>query len=154
MTAATDNPWAILDELIGISGVKHLTDKQGTQSAFYGRCSTEDNQDPKTSRGWQLENAREVHRAAAAVRSSKSSSTSGSRDPCRGSGGRQDARLLAALKDPGRSWNAVVVGEGTRCWFGNQFSLIAPRFEAYGVELWIPELGGDVSTRVTRRTRC
>ena len=57
MTAATDNPWAILDELIGISGAKHLTDKQGTQSAFYGRCSTEDNQDPKTSRGWQRENA-------------------------------------------------------------------------------------------------
>jgi len=57
MTAATDNPWAILDELIGISGVEHLTDKQGTQSAFYGRCSTEDNQDPKTSRAWQRENA-------------------------------------------------------------------------------------------------
>jgi hypothetical protein len=55
--------------------------------------------------------------------------------------------LLAALKDPGRSWNAVVVGEGTRCWFGNQFSLIAPRFEAYGVELWIPELGGVYDPR-------
>ena len=57
MTAATDNPWAMLDELIGISGVKHLAEKQGTQSAFYGRCSTEDNQDPKTSRAWQRENA-------------------------------------------------------------------------------------------------
>ena len=57
------------------------------------------------------------------------------------------SQLLAALKDPGRSWNAVVVGEGTRCWFGNQFSLIAPRFEAYGVELWIPELGGVYDPR-------
>ena len=37
-----------------------------------------------------------------------------------------------------------MVGEGTRCWFGNQFSLIAPRFAAYGVELWVPELGGQV----------
>lgn len=44
-------------------------------------------------------------------------------------------RLLAALKDSRRTWNAVVVGEGTRCWFGHQFSLIAPRFAAYGVEL-------------------
>ncbi|GLY71252.1 hypothetical protein [Amycolatopsis taiwanensis] len=26
--------------------------------AFYGRCSTEDNQDPETSHGWQLGNAR------------------------------------------------------------------------------------------------
>ncbi|MBK0869888.1 recombinase family protein [Saccharopolyspora sp. HNM0986] len=33
---------------------------------------------------------------------------------------------LSALKNPDRGWNAVVVGEGTRCWFGNQFSLIAP----------------------------
>ncbi|MDQ3787812.1 MAG: hypothetical protein M3422_11275 [Actinomycetota bacterium] len=40
------------------------------------------------------------------------------------------SRLLAELKRPNRGWNAVVVGEGTRCWFGNQFSLIAPRFAA------------------------
>ena len=38
MTAATDNPWAILDELIGISGVQRLAETAGTQSAFYGRC--------------------------------------------------------------------------------------------------------------------
>ena len=56
-------------------------------------------------------------------------------------------RLLGALKDSRRTWNAVVVGEGTRCWFGNQFSLIAPRFAAYGVELWVPELGGRFDAR-------
>ena len=56
-------------------------------------------------------------------------------------------RLLAALKDPRRTWIGVVVGEGTRCWFGNQFSLIAPRFAAYGVELWVPELGGRFDPR-------
>ncbi|MFF0146711.1 recombinase family protein [Amycolatopsis sulphurea] len=54
------------------------------------------------------------------------------------------SRLLAELANPRRDWNAVVVGEGTRCWFGDQFSLIAPRFEAYGVDLWAPELGGHV----------
>jgi DNA invertase Pin-like site-specific DNA recombinase len=54
----------------------------------------------------------------------------------------QGSRLLAALKDRNRGWDAVVVGEGTRCWFGNQFSLIAPRFAPYGVDLWVPELGG------------
>ncbi|HVV07621.1 MAG TPA: recombinase family protein [Amycolatopsis sp.] len=57
------------------------------------------------------------------------------------------ARLLAALKDSRRGWSAVVVGEGTRCWFGNQFSLIAPKFAAYGVDLWVPELGGKFDAR-------
>src|SRR6476646_6874278 len=60
---------------------------------------------------------------------------------------REGARLLAALKDPRRTWTGVVVGEGTRCWFGNRFSLIAPRFAAYGVELWVPELGGRFDPR-------
>ena len=61
--------------------------------------------------------------------------------------GRDAARLLAALKDPHRGWDAVVVGEGTRCWLGNQFSLIVPRFAAYGVDLWVPELGGKFDAR-------
>jgi DNA invertase Pin-like site-specific DNA recombinase len=57
------------------------------------------------------------------------------------------SRLLAQLKRPDRGWSAVVVGEGTRCWFGNQFSLIAPRFAAHGVDLWVPELGGKFDGR-------
>lgn len=40
-----------------------------------------------------------------------------------------------------------MVGEGTRCWFGNQFSLTAPKFAAYGVDLWVPELGGRFDPR-------
>jgi DNA invertase Pin-like site-specific DNA recombinase len=59
----------------------------------------------------------------------------------------EGSRLLAELKRPDRGWDAVVVGEGTRCWFGNQFSLIAPRFAAYGVDLWVPELGGRFDAR-------
>ena len=55
--------------------------------------------------------------------------------------------MLAELKRPDRGWNAVVVGERTRCWFGNQFSLIAPKFAAYGVDLWVPELGGKFEAR-------
>jgi DNA invertase Pin-like site-specific DNA recombinase len=63
-------------------------------------------------------------------------------------GRREEAsRLLAQLKRADRGWSAVVVGEGTRCWFGNQFSLIAPRFAAYGVDLWVPELGGKFDAR-------
>jgi hypothetical protein len=59
----------------------------------------------------------------------------------------EGARLLAELKNPRRGWDAIVVGEGTRCWFGNQFSLIAPKFAAYGVDLWVPELGGKYDAR-------
>jgi hypothetical protein len=55
--------------------------------------------------------------------------------------------LLDTLKDSSRKWSAVVVGEGTRCWFGNQFSLIAPRLAGYGVDLWVPELGGRFEPR-------
>lgn len=39
------------------------------------------------------------------------------------------------------------MGEGTRCWFGNQFTLIAPRFAAHEVDLWVPELGGKFDRR-------
>lgn len=53
------------------------------------------------------------------------------------------SRLLEVLKRSDRGWDAVVVGEGTRCWYGNQFSLTAPKFAAYGVGLWVPELGGQ-----------
>lgn len=55
--------------------------------------------------------------------------------------------MLAELKRPDRGWTGVVVGEGTRCWYGNQFSLIAPKFAAYGVDLWVPELGGKYDPR-------
>ncbi len=40
---------------------------------------------------------------------------------------RQAACLLADLKSHTRGWSAIVVGEGTRCWFGNQFRLVAIR---------------------------
>jgi hypothetical protein len=60
---------------------------------------------------------------------------------------REGGRLLTALKDPRRTWTGVVVGEGTRCWFGNQFSLIAPRFAAHAVHLWVPEPGGKFDPR-------
>jgi hypothetical protein len=59
------------------------------------------------------------------------------------------APLLAALNDPRREWDAVVVGDGTRCWFGNQFSLIAPRFAAYAG--WICGCRREFERRCTRR---
>ncbi|MEU7525138.1 hypothetical protein AB0A74_05345 [Saccharothrix sp. NPDC042600] len=51
------DPWTALDELMGVEVVDSIEDGIGPV-AFYGRCSTEDNQDPETSLGWQLGNAR------------------------------------------------------------------------------------------------
>ncbi|MGA6161023.1 recombinase family protein [Amycolatopsis magusensis] len=139
------DPWAVLDEVLGVQAVEPVDEGIGAL-AFYGRCSTEDNQDPETSLGWQLGNARKFVEplggevVAEFFDVGQSRSVPWERRT-------EGSRLLAALKDPRRGWNAVVVGEGTRCWFGNQFSLIAPRFAAYGVELWVPELGGKFDAR-------
>ncbi|MFC0435568.1 recombinase family protein [Kutzneria buriramensis] len=139
------DPWATLDELMGVEVVDAVDNGIGSL-AFYGRCSTEDNQDPETSHGWQVGNARKFVEALGGSVTAEYFDIGQSRSvPWER---RENAsRLLAALKDPRRGWNAVVVGEGTRCWFGNQFSLIAPRFEAHGVELWVPELGGKYDSR-------
>lgn len=146
MTAEiSPDPWATLDELLGVE-VADPADEGIGPVAFYGRCSTEDNQDPETSHAWQLGNARKFVEplGGSTVREffdvGHSRSVPWERRP-------EASRLLAALKDPDRGWNAIVVGEGTRCWFGNQFSLIAPKFAAYGVDLWVPELGGKFDPR-------
>lgn len=134
------DPWATLDELLGIE-VADAVDNGIGPVAVYGRCSTEDNQDPTTSRGWQFGNARKFIEPFGGTVVAEYFDVGQSRS-VPWDRREEGSRLLTALKDPNRGWNAVVVGEGTRCWFGNQFSLIAPRFAAYGVDLWVPELGG------------
>ncbi|MFI6042615.1 recombinase family protein [Nocardia sp. NPDC051321] len=136
------NEWAVLDGLLGIEVADQESD--GSQRlAFYGRCSTEDNQDPETSYGWQSGNAQKF--APGSIVASyfdvgQSRSVPWHRRT-------QAAKLLADLKNPNRGWNAIVVGEGTRCWFGNQFSLVAPRIQAHGVHIWVPELGGKYNAK-------
>ena len=54
------------------------------------------------------------------------------------------AALVMAMADPDRAFDAIVVGEYERAFYGNQFSLMAPLFEHYGLQLWLPEAGGRV----------
>ncbi|MEU6559898.1 recombinase family protein [Nocardia nova] len=134
-----DDPseWKMLDDLLGIQVQDDEFDPD-RRFGFVGRCSTEDNQDPKTSRDWQLSNATALAPGRIVeiyFDTGQSRSVPWDRRP-------NASRLLSDLKNPHRGWTAIVVGEGQRCWFGNQFSLIAPRLEAYGVGIWIPELGG------------
>lgn len=146
MTTEADDPWALLDDLMGVRRRSSAPAAGGGRLAFYGRCSTEDNQDPETSRAWQLSNAAKFVEPAGGQVVAEFFDIGQSRSVPWDR--RDQARLLLAeLRDPHRGWTGVVVGEGTRCWFGNQFSLVAPRLAAYGVSLWVPELGGRFDDR-------
>ena len=114
----------------------------GLRFAFYGRVSTEDWQDPVTSR------ARQRDQAAALVAGhgrivaeffdvGYSRTLAWARRP-------QAAALVAALADPDRGWDAVVIGEYERAFYGGQYASMAPLFEHYGIQLWTPEVGGRV----------
>jgi site-specific DNA recombinase len=111
--------------------------------AFYGRVSTEDQQDPEASRHWQLTRSRALIEPRGGVIVAeffdvdKSRSIPWQRRP-------KAAALLAALKDPARGFDAVVIGEPHRAFYGNQWGLTFPVFEHYGVPLWVPEVGGPV----------
>ncbi len=117
-------------------------ERGGLRFAFYGRVSTEDHQDPVTSL------ARQQTQAAALVAghgrivasffdTGQSRTLAWARRP-------QAAALVTALADPQRGWDAIVIGEYERAFYGAQYSSMAPLFEHYGVQLWMPEVGGRV----------
>jgi site-specific DNA recombinase len=104
--------------------------------------STEDYQDPVTSRARQFGQAGALvagHGQIVAeffdIRQSRTLAWA-----CRP----QAAALVAGLADPGRGWDAVVIGEYERAFYGSQFASMAPLFEHYGIQLWTPEVGGHV----------
>jgi DNA invertase Pin-like site-specific DNA recombinase len=111
--------------------------------AFKGRVSTEDNQDPEASRNWQISRSRALIEPAGGTIVAEyfdigqSRSLPWARRP-------RAAQLLADLADPGRGFDAVVIGEPQRAFYGSQYSLTMPVFTHYGVELWVPEVGGPI----------
>ncbi|WP_341721307.1 recombinase family protein [Micromonospora sp. FIMYZ51] len=125
------------------SSAKRPPNPKPTRFAFYGRVSTEDQQDPEASRSWQLSRSRGLIEPAGGQVVTEffdvglSRSVPWKRRP-------EAARLLAALRDPRRGFDAVVIGEPQRAFYGNQFGLTFPLFEHYGVSLWVPEVGGAV----------
>jgi DNA invertase Pin-like site-specific DNA recombinase len=101
-----------------------------TRFAFYGRVSTEDQQDPESSKQWQLHRSRQlIEPAAGAVVEeffdvARSRSLPWKRRP-------EAARLLATLARLDRGFEAVVIGEAQRALYGNQFGLTFPVFSHY-----------------------
>jgi len=110
--------------------------------AFYGRVSTEDWQDPVTSRTRQREQAEALVRGHGQIVAEffDVGLTRKLAWACRP----QSAALVAQLADPNRGWDAIVVGEYERAFYGSQYAAMAPLFEHYGVQLWMPEAGGRV----------
>ena len=110
--------------------------------AFYGRVSTEDQQDPASSKQWQIARAQAILPPDGVIVAEffdidQSRSLPWKRRP-------ESAALLEAFKRPDRGFDAVVVGEPARAFSGNQFGLTFPVFVHYGIELWVPEVGGRV----------
>ena len=111
--------------------------------AFLGRVSTEDNQDPQASRNWQLSRATSLIEPAGGIVVAEFFDIGMSRSLPWQRRPRANA-LLAALADPHRGFNAVVIGEPQRAFYGNQYGLTMPVFTHYGVQLWVPEVGGPI----------
>ncbi len=109
--------------------------------AFYGRCSTEDTQDPAASRAWQVRRARDLveplgHRIVTEYFDvGESRSIPWKRRP-------EASRLLQDLTSSTRAFDGVVVGEPQRAFYGNQFGLTFPLLTHHGIALWVPEVGG------------
>jgi site-specific DNA recombinase len=110
--------------------------------AFYGWVSTEDWQDPVASR------ARQRDQAAALVaghgRIVAEFFDVGFSRTLAWARRSQAAALVAALADPDRGWDAIVIGEYERAFYGAEYASMAPLFEHYGIQLWTPEVGGRV----------
>ncbi|WP_246002455.1 recombinase family protein [Allorhizocola rhizosphaerae] len=114
----------------------------GLRFAFYGRVSTEDYQDPVTSRRWQFDSAAEC--VAGRGRITAEFFDIGYSREIAWSDRPEAARLLAAITDPDRGFDAIVVGEYARAFYGTQAFRLAPLLREHGVQLWLPEVDGPV----------
>ena len=114
----------------------------GLRFAFYGRTSTEGFQDPVSSQAWQREVAESVIAGHGEIVEEFvdvgwSREVAWERRP-------RAAALLAAARNPGRRFDAVVVGEYERGFTARQFLRVAEQLERHGVRVWLPEADGPL----------
>jgi site-specific DNA recombinase len=126
----------------GLGGRVERRGRGYARFAFYGRVSTEDWQEPVTSHARQLQQAELLVAGHGVIvaeffDTGESRTLPWARRP-------QAAALVVALADPDRGWDAVVIGEYERAFYGSQYASMAPLFEHYGIQLWMPEVGGRV----------
>ncbi|MDI6104678.1 recombinase family protein [Actinoplanes sp. NEAU-A12] len=110
--------------------------------AFYGRMSTVEYQDDLSSRAWQHDSAARLIAGHGVIVASFfdvgcSRSLPWEQRP-------QAAALLAAIADPHRRFDAIVIGEFERAFSAGQFEELMPFFAAHGIQVWLPEAGGPI----------
>jgi hypothetical protein len=121
---------------------RQLVILDGNGQAPYGGIERRDWQDPESSRARQLQQAVMLVAGRGVIvaeffDAGQTRVLPWARRP-------QSAALVAQLADPDRGWDAIVIGEYERAFYGSQYALMAPLFEHYGVGLWILEVGGRV----------
>jgi DNA invertase Pin-like site-specific DNA recombinase len=115
----------------------------GLRFAFYGRMSTVEFQDRATSLGWQREVAEETIRGRGVIVAEYFDEGCSRRLPWRERPAA--AQLMAAAEQPNRPFDAVVIGEYERAFYGDQFGTVLTALRARGVQLWLPEAAGPVN---------
>ncbi|MCW3817758.1 recombinase family protein [Micromonospora sp. DR5-3] len=114
----------------------------GIRFAFYGRMSTVDFQDRASSCRWQRNYAEDLIAGHGRIVTEFFDEGVSRRNawPDRP----QAALLLAAVADPARGFDAIVVGEYERAFHGQQLEQLTPTLVRHGVQLWLPETYGPV----------
>lgn len=121
-----------------------MTSRPALLCAAYVRTSTDDQQSPDDSKRWQLDIARRLIGPAGGEIVAVYHDIDVTRElpwtrrP-------EAARLLADVADSRRGWSALVIAEPQRAFSGGQFQLVFPQLTHYGVDLWVPELGGRIN---------
>lgn len=113
---------------------------------FYGRCSTNDMQDPVSSRLWQRGNAEQVAARIGGVITGEFFDEGNTRAlPLTiREAAREMLEILRPTADGDRVYDGVVVGELQRVFHGQQFQDTYPLLESYGVFLASSEFANDV----------
>lgn len=111
--------------------------------ALYARTSTDDLQDPVESKRWQQSRAEALIAGQGEIVCTfhdigRSRSLPWKRRP------EATALLDEAARPATRRFDAVVVAEPARAFYGGQYGLVAPVLAHHDVGLWCPELGGKV----------
>lgn len=114
----------------------------GIRFAFYGRMSTVDFQDRASSCRWQRNYAEDL--IAGHGRIVVEFFDEGVSRRVAWPDRPQASRLLTAVADPARGFDAIVVGEYERAFHGQQLEQLTPTLVRHGVQLWLPETYGPV----------
>ena len=122
---------------------RRAADDGGLRFAFYGRISTDYFQDRASSSAWQRAFAVDVVAGHGTIVAEFFDIGFSRRLdwPDRP----QAAALLAEMATPGRRFDAIVVGEFERAFYGDQFTRMAPLFDRHRIQVWLPEVNGPIN---------